>query len=130
MLAAHSLPETDSWTNGRAASDMVTSKREVVVSIARLLLVVFCSIVLASSDALAYMQSSQTANKPPSKDQVKKSPPEQLDSLIAPIALYPDPLLAQTLAAATYPLEIVQLQQWLEKNKHLKDKELVQAVAK
>jgi len=59
-----------------------------------------------------------------------KLPPEQLDSLVAPIALYPDPLLAQTLAASTYPLEIVQLQQWLAKNKNLKDKALADAVAK
>jgi hypothetical protein len=57
-------------------------------------------------------------------------PPERLDSLVAPIALYPDPLLAQTLIASTYPLEIVQLKQWLEKNKGLKDKALVDAVAK
>jgi len=57
-------------------------------------------------------------------------PPEQLESLVAPIALYPDPLLAQTLVAATYPLEIVQLQQWLAKNKDLKDKALADAVAK
>ena len=42
---------------------------------------------------------------------------DQLDSLVAPIALYPDPLLAQTLAASTYPIEIMQLGQWLEKNK-------------
>ncbi len=40
------------------------------------------------------------------------------------------PLLAQTLAASTYPLEIIQLQQWLEKNKNLKDKALSDAVAK
>jgi hypothetical protein len=33
-------------------------------------------------------------------------PPEQLDSLVAPIALYPDNLLSQTLVAATYPLEV------------------------
>jgi Protein of unknown function (DUF3300) len=57
-------------------------------------------------------------------------PAEQLDALVAPIALYPDPLLAQTLAASTYPLEIVQLQQWMEKNKDLKDKALADAVAK
>ena len=43
-------------------------------------------------------------------------PADQLDSLVAPIALYPDPLLAQTLAASTYPLELMQLQQWLAKN--------------
>lgn len=59
-----------------------------------------------------------------------KLPPEQLDSLVAPIALYPDALLAQTLVASTYPLEIIQLQQWLLKNPNLKDKALVDAVAK
>jgi len=57
-------------------------------------------------------------------------PDEQLDSLVAPIALYPDPLLAQVLAASTYPLEIVQLQQWLERNPGLKDQALVDAVEK
>ena len=35
---------------------------------------------------------------------------QELDALLAPIALYPDPLLAQVLAASAYPLEIVQLQ--------------------
>ena len=57
-------------------------------------------------------------------------PPEQLDSLVAPIALYSDPLLATTLAASTYPLEIIQLQQWMDKNKNLKDKALADALAK
>src|ERR1051325_3403621 len=57
-------------------------------------------------------------------------PPDQLDSLVAPIALYPDPLLSQTLVASTYPLEIVQLQQWLDKNKGLKEKALADAAAK
>jgi hypothetical protein len=55
-------------------------------------------------------------------------PPDQLDSLVAPIALYPDPLLAQVLAASTYPIEIVELQQWLTKNSGLKDKALTDAV--
>jgi len=39
-------------------------------------------------------------------------------------------LLAQTLAASTYPLELIQFQQWLEKHKNLRDKELADAVAK
>ena len=60
----------------------------------------------------------------------EKVPPEQLDSLVAPIALYPDPLLAQVLVASTYPLEIVQLQQWLTKHPELKDKALADEVAK
>ena len=55
---------------------------------------------------------------------------EQLDSLVAPVALYPDPLLSQILVAATYPLEIVQLHQFLEQNKKLKDKALTDAVMK
>jgi uncharacterized protein DUF3300 len=57
-------------------------------------------------------------------------PPAQLDALVAPIALYPDPLLAQTMAASTYPLEIVQLQQWLAKNPGLKGDALKSAVEK
>src|SRR5215471_15246971 len=53
----------------------------------------------------------------PAQDQAAtKIPPDQLDSLVAPIALYPDNLLSQTLVASTYPLEIMQLQQWLDKN--------------
>src|SRR6266511_5192447 len=59
-----------------------------------------------------------------------KLPADQLDSLVAPIALYPDPLLAQTLAASTYPLEVVQLQQWMDRNKNLQGKALADAVAK
>ena len=47
-----------------------------------------------------------------------------------PIALYPDPLLAQVLAASTYPLEIVQLQQWMAKHPDLKGEALAAAVEK
>jgi len=65
-----------------------------------------------------------------SSAQAPKIPPDQLDSLVAPIALYPDPLLAQTLAASTYPLELIRLQQWLLKNPGLKDQALADAVAK
>ena len=59
-----------------------------------------------------------------------KIPNDQLDSLVAPIALYPDQLLSQTLVASTYPLEVIQLQQWLDKNKNLKDQALANAVQK
>jgi len=58
-----------------------------------------------------------------------KIPPEQLESLVAPIALYPDALLAQVLVASTYPLEIMQLQQWLTKNPDLEGDALADAVA-
>ncbi len=65
-----------------------------------------------------------------SPDANARIPADQLDSLVAPIALFPDPLLAQTLAASTYPLELIQLQQWLTRNSSLKDKALADAVAK
>src|SRR5262252_7520742 len=59
-------------------------------------------------------------------------PPDQLDSLVAPIALYPDNLLSQVLVASTYPLEIIQLEQWLQRNAGLvKDQhKLAEAVKK
>jgi hypothetical protein len=60
-----------------------------------------------------------------------KIPNDQLDSLVAPIALYPDPLLSQILVASTYPLEIVQLQQWLEKTGNfMNEKAKTEAVQK
>src|SRR5947207_11227676 len=48
--------------------------------------------------------------------QAVQIPADQLDALVAPIALYPDNLLSQTLVASTYPLEIIQLHQWLQRN--------------
>jgi len=95
----------------------------------RCMLVIICTIVLVPGDTLAYKSFVQSAH-PQSGVQTAKVPPDQLDSLVAPIALYPDPLLAQTLAASTYPLELIQLQQWLTKNPGLKDKALADAVAK
>ena len=91
---------------------------------------IVCALALMAGDTLAYASFSQQAPAPSQTNQGSKVSADQLDSLVAPIALYPDPLLAQTLAAATYPLEIIQLQQWLEKNKNLKDKALADAVAK
>jgi hypothetical protein len=63
-----------------------------------------------------------------SAQQPELIPNEKLDALVAPIALYPDPLLAQTLAASTYPLEVIQLQQWIANNRYLKDQALADAV--
>jgi hypothetical protein len=89
-----------------------------------------CAMVLAPGNAvaLAAAQAQQPAAAP--APAAAPIPPEQLDSLVAPIALYPDPLLSQTLVASTYPLEIIQLQQWLAKNKNLKDKALTDAALK
>ena len=53
---------------------------------------------------------------------------EELDQLVAPVALYPDSLLAQVLMASTYPLEIVEAERWVKKNPGLKDKALEDAL--
>jgi hypothetical protein len=52
-------------------------------------------------------------------------PPQQLENLVAPIALYPDPLLGQVLVACTYPLELVEVQQWLQANSNLHGQQLM-----
>jgi hypothetical protein len=96
----------------------------------RCLVVVVSTMALLPGEAWPCGQAAGTGQTPASSDQGDKIPPEQLDALVAPVALYPDPLLAQTLAASTYPLEIVQLQQWLAKNPGLKDNALADAVAK
>jgi hypothetical protein len=52
---------------------------------------------------------------------------DQLEALVAPIALYPDPLLAQVLVASTYPVDVIAAQQWLSKNSTLKGEALTKA---
>jgi len=55
--------------------------------------------------------------------------PDQLDYLVAPIALYPDPLISQILVATTYPLEIVEASQWLQRNPNIRGAALTQAAS-
>ncbi len=112
-------------------------KPKILITGIRRLLVMICTITLVPGDSMASMPSSRPeqtqaaqGQAPAAQEQPAKIPSDQLDALVAPIALYPDPMLAQTLAASTYPLEIIQLQQWLTKNPGLKDKALADAVAK
>src|ERR1700746_355908 len=93
------------------------------------LVAVVCALALVPGDAALLAQSS-TAESSAAGEEVARIPPQQLDSLVAPIALYPDPMLSQTLVASTYPLEIIQLQQWLAQNKNLKEQALADAVKK
>jgi len=55
--------------------------------------------------------------------------PDRLDRLVARIALYPDPVLAQLLAASTYPLEVLEADRWVRLHPRLKGQALVQAAA-
>jgi len=62
--------------------------------------------------------------------QEKKFSQAELDQLVAPIALYPDPLLSNVLMAATYADEVVEAKRWLDQNKSLKGKALKAAADK
>ena len=53
--------------------------------------------------------------------------PEELNQLVAPIALYPDELVAQVLAASTYPTEIVEAHRWIQEHPELKGEALAQS---
>jgi hypothetical protein len=94
--------------------------------VTRDVMALICAVVLIPGDLSLLTPASTFAQD----QEAAKIPADQLDSLVAPIALYPDQLMSQVLVASTYPLEVVQLQQWLEKNKNLKDKALADAVQK
>jgi len=83
-----------------------------------------CAVLLLASLPLL---SAQSAPSGPAAPPAQLFPPDQLDTLVAPIALYPDPLLSQVLVAATYPLELVEAAQWLQQNPSLRGLQLVDA---
>src|SRR5262249_17890311 len=93
------------------------------------IIIIFAVLLVCGNLPLSAQQPPQQAASQPA-DQSVRIPQDQLDSLVAPIALYPDPLLSQVLVASTYPLEIIQLQQWLGKHQGLDQKALVDAVSK
>jgi len=75
-------------------------------------------------------QAPATGQAPPS-DQAPpyaQQTPEQLQRLVAPIALYPDSLVAQILAAATFPEQVVEADRWLQDHPNLKGDDLAKAV--
>jgi len=92
-----------------------------------------CSVLKASLFGLFMLMPiaalAQGQTPPAAADQqVLKA--EELDALVAPIALYPDTLLAEVLMASTYPLEVVQADRWATENKALKGDQLKAAVDK
>jgi hypothetical protein len=67
----------------------------------------------------APVQPAQPAQQP-SDDDVQPFKPEELEAIVAPIALYPDPLVAQVLMASTYPLEVIQAARLMKASPNLK----------
>jgi hypothetical protein len=82
----------------------------------------------AESSGLAGQSTDQPAT-PPQAPPVQQTP-QELQQLVAPIALYPDALVAQILAASTYPAEIVEADRWMQSHSNLKGEELAKEVDK
>src|SRR4029434_8615746 len=89
--------------------------------------VLSCALILATSGCElmapywgkpAVRNQEVQATAPPAIQPVQFTA-EQLQQLVAPIALYPDELVAQILAASTYPNEIVEAERWLQQNSRL-----------
>jgi uncharacterized membrane protein YgcG len=81
--------------------------------------------------ALAQQATTAAASQAaPAAPAAKTFSQQELDELLAPIALYPDALLAQVLMASTYPLEVVEAARWVKANPGLKDKALEDALQK
>src|SRR3990172_7904478 len=57
-------------------------------------------------------------------EQIANFTKEELAQMLAPIALYPDSLIAQLLMASTYPIEVVEAERWMRQNKNLKGDDL------
>jgi hypothetical protein len=85
--------------------------------------------LLLAGGMLALAQ--ETPLRPPPAQQYQEATPvwspQQLNNLVVPIALYPDLLLGQVLVASTYPLEVVEANQWLQRNNNLSGRELMDA---
>jgi hypothetical protein len=106
--------------------------RPVLVQLGRrAIAAVLCALLIpvCQADLLA----QQSAPPPPPQDVNASAPsqpltPDQLDQLVAPIALYPDALIAQALAASTYPTQIVDADRWLQAQKGASPQEIASKV--
>jgi uncharacterized membrane protein YgcG len=86
----------------------------------------WCLALASVQGGFAY-QTDPSASQPP---QAARQSPEQLQQLVAPIALYPDGLVAQILAGATYPEQIVEAGKWMDKHKEQTGEKLAKEVNK
>src|ERR1035437_7812430 len=92
---------------------------------------VVCVVLVAPGNILLWADPTDTSSPPEAPIEASAQSPgltsDHVNSLVAPIALYPDELVSQILVASTYPLEIVQAYQWLQQHPALKGQELTTA---
>src|SRR5687767_5018139 len=107
-----------SWSSPRTVgANMIGNRVECLVC------QILCGVLfVAAVSPLAHAAAAPApgpATAPVDPD-AKPFKPEELEALVANIALYPDSVLAQIFMASTYPLEIVQAERWVNENKELK----------
>ncbi|HKE26591.1 MAG TPA: DUF3300 domain-containing protein [Bryobacteraceae bacterium] len=87
-------------------------------------LVVCLTVTLTPAEAQAPAASPPPPQVTPTAPRLSM---QQLDNLVSPVALYPDPMLSQLLVASTYPLELMEAEQWLKANPGLQGSQLMNA---
>jgi hypothetical protein len=107
---------------------LVKQHKEVIMKILQKVMALFLSSWLLFAPGAIYAspidQPPGQAISPP----VELQTPEELQQLVAPIALYPDALVSQIFAGSTYPTEIVEADRWVQEHPNLKGKDLANAV--
>jgi hypothetical protein len=107
------------------------SARQGVARQGMALFLSWCLVLVGARQGFAFQDNasvSQASTQGP--PQAAQQSPEQLQQLVAPIALYPDGLIAQILPAATYPAEVVEAQKWMADHKDLTGDALAKEVDK
>ena len=125
-------------TNGSAVRLVRESSRAKLSSQMLVLLLSFALIFVGCPQSLSAHQDAQQQQQAPDQQQGQdqsqgqsnytQQTPEQLQQLVAPIALYPDSLVAQILAATTFPAEVVEADRWVQAHSDLKGDDLAKAV--
>jgi hypothetical protein len=114
--------------SGTAMEDVMFRCGKTLIALALLVTIPVAVSAQTADNPPASSSQAQPVSPPPPNAELLK--PEQLEALVAPIALYPDELLANVLAASTYPLEVVQADRWLKERKTLKGDALKKEVDK
>ena len=106
------------------------AKGEVIMKFIKqsLSFILSCCLVLTTVPEGFAVQAEQSATQAPI--QAVHETPGQLQQLVAPIALYPDALVAQVLAASTYPDQVVEADRWMQQHPELKGEQLGKEVDK
>jgi hypothetical protein len=103
------------------------SSKSLVLAVALLIPVSGCTITEAvePQPTRVYQTPTKTYKPAPTSSAFSQ---QQLDALLAPVALYPDSLLSHILIASTYPLEVVEADRWVKNNSRLQGEDAVKAV--